>query len=333
MAGCLAPGQETLRIAFLVSDDSLMGAQAPMRLASAIENATGRPTRIYLVPEASLLLEAVAAGQADAAYVSAASAWYAWTWLDMDVPVITLTVDGRTASMASAWVRQDSPYQSMEDLRGARSCHAGSATLEGALLPMGWLIERGLVAPRSAADDDQRLPALFEAYFSGGVRMPTDRTDPYGEPRGALRCLSEGAGDVAFARDTTPAVHCAPAGVRPPTWCLSGYREIQVFGHIPGRMFVVSDGISTGKREDLVRGFIAVNATEEGRQLLALALQSPGVVPVDSAAVPLGDLAARLSLVPGLDCQPCAMALVANEVDEGEEGRPHDEWREYAPDG
>jgi len=299
LSGCTAESDPVLRLAFTQPDDALEPAKHPERLAEAIEAATGRQTELYLVENTELALQAVESGQADAAFVDAGAGWFAWKRFGLEAVASSLESDGRPNYVASAWVLASSSYESMEDLRGADSCHTGLMKSAGTFMPLGWLVRNGLVEP-VGPDEVTSIEPTLDAFF-GTVRIPPSDSDPYGNYKGALRCLSEGKGAVAFGKDTTPTTFCRADAPDRPEWCLppGQYRELQQFGRVPGHPVMVGD-IPTAKRDDLVRGLTGLSGTPEGQAVLQGVLGTKGVVAVDSSEAHLGDYAENIQHVPGM---------------------------------
>lgn len=300
LAGCTADDDPVLRLAFTQPDDALEPAKHPQRLADAIENATGRETQLYFVGSTELALQAVDAGQADAAFVDAAAGWFAWKRFGLEAAAAQLESDGRTYYVASAWVRNDSAYAYIDDLRGEDSCHTGLLKSAGTFMPLGWLMGQELVT-RVGPDEIASIQPTLDAYF-GTVHMPPSDSDPYGNYAGALRCLSEGKGDVAFGKDTTPATFCGPSVANRASWCLNvtEYREIERFGRVPSHPVMVGD-LPDDKRDDLVDGLLEVSASEEGKAILSSVLGTKGVARVESTEGHLGDYAENIQHVPGFN--------------------------------
>lgn len=298
LAGCLDP-DPVLRLAFTQPDDALEPAKRPERLAEALKAATGRETEVYFVQDTELALQAVQSRQADAAFVDAAAGWFAWKRLGLQAVAAHLEGDGRPHYVASAWVLANSSYQSMADLRGKDSCHTGLLKSAGTFMPLGWLVREGLVE-RVGPDEVGSIAPTLDAFF-GTARIPPSDSDPYGNYQGALRCLSEGRGAVAFGKDTTPATFCGPKAANRPSWCLdlAAYREVQQFGRVPSHPVMAGD-LPADKRRDLVDGLVALSETDAGRSVLAAILGTKGVVPVDSAEAHLGEYARNLEHVPGM---------------------------------
>lgn len=296
LAGCTSEPDQVLRLAFAQPDDSLEPAKHPEPLAAAIEEATGRQTRLYLVENTELALQAVSAGQADAAFVDGAAGWFAWQRFGLEVAAASLESDGRPYYVASAWVLNSSSYQTPEDLRAADSCHTGLLKSAGTFMPLGWLIGNGHVS-RVGPDEVTSIVPTLDAFF-GTVTMPASDAETYGNYANALRCLSDGTGDVAFGKDTTPASFC---GAAPQTWCLpsNDYRKLTEFGRVPSHPVMVGD-MADAKRTDLLDGLVALSSTTEGSQLLQQVLGTKGIVAVDSTEAHLGEFADAVEHVPGM---------------------------------
>ncbi|KAJ9587804.1 hypothetical protein L9F63_018761, partial [Diploptera punctata] len=137
---------------------------------------------------------------------------------------------------AVAVVKKNSTYNSIEDLRGAKSCHTGYGRTAGWNVPLYTLLNKGLVSKNSCP-----YTSALATYFSGGSCVPgaqqpeynptsqnpdslcsicagnldaKDNNNPewkctasnnesYYGYTGAFRCLAGGEGDVAFVKHTT----------------------------------------------------------------------------------------------------------------------------------
>lgn len=300
LAGCTAQDDPVLRLAFTQPDDALEPAKHPQRLADAIQNATGRTTTIHLVQSTELALQAVASGQADAAFVDGAAGWFAWKRFGLEAAAASLESDGRTYYVASAWVLEGSPYKSMADLRGQDSCHTGLLKSAGTFMPLGWLIKEGL-AQRVGPDELSSIVPTLDSYF-GNVSMPGSDADTYGNYQGALRCLSDGTGDVAFGKDTTPASFCSPNTKDRAAWCkdLSAYRKVQEFGRVPSHPVMVGN-IPEAKKADLVKALVDLSGNDAGKALLKGIVGGNGFVAVESSQAHLAEYADVVQHVPGMN--------------------------------
>jgi ABC-type phosphate/phosphonate transport system substrate-binding protein len=291
LAGC-AGTDNTLRLAFVTTDDDASSSKDPTKLARFIEDETGRKTTLVWVADTSAVFSAMQAGQADAAFVDGAAGWFAWKRFGFEAVAADQNSDGRTHYVAAAWVRADSPYQSMADLKGQRSCHTGLLKSAGMFMPLGWLIGNGLVQVQGDPNDLASIRPTVASYFDDPVIPETGA--PYSGYDGALQCLSEGVGEVAFVKDTTPASYCSSS---PRTWCIpDGYRQLQAFGEVPSHPVMVRD-MDAAKKADLVNGLMALN--ERGTDLLKEVLETPGITQVTSESH-LGPYGRTIENVPGI---------------------------------
>lgn len=134
---------------------------------------------------------------------------------------------------AVAVVKKNSPYNSLADLKGTKSCHTGYGRTAGYNAPLYTLIKAGLIDKNNCP----HAKALSE-YFSGGSCLPGatnpklqlsegvseklcslcagnadtndkktkcnfDQSESFSGYTGAFRCLVQGGGDVAFVKHVT----------------------------------------------------------------------------------------------------------------------------------
>ncbi|KAJ8942969.1 hypothetical protein NQ318_016744 [Aromia moschata] len=134
---------------------------------------------------------------------------------------------------AVAVVKKDSPFQSLADLKGKKSCHTGIGRTAGYNAPLYQLLKQNLIKKTECP-----YPKALAEYFSGGNCLPGvkdprfglneqttgklcslcagdlekkdpsakcnfDSTESYSGYTGAFRCLVEGGGDVAFVKHVT----------------------------------------------------------------------------------------------------------------------------------
>lgn len=290
LSGCT--GDDTLRIAFVAKDTATAPHEDLDRLAAFIESETGRDTEVQFFTSSTAALEAVRFGQADVASVDGAAAWLAWTQNDLQAIASETRGDGRTHYMAAAWVRADSDIQSVEDFEGRTSCHTGPTKSAGMMMPMSYLIREDLL-DASGYTDVSQLPDMARAFFDEPVIGGA-----YGDYIGALRCLSEGVGDIAFVRDTTPADYC---GSDPEDWCLSldDYRMVIEFGAVPEHPFMVGPDLPADVRDDLQAALLALNDGDEGRDILDKTFGTGGIQAVTTEGH-LGGYGDLIQHIPGI---------------------------------
>lgn len=263
LAGCTS--DDSIRIAFVAKDTATAPHEGLDALEAYLEDATGRDTTVTFFTSHSAALAALDAGQADVASVDGAAAWLAWKTLGLEAIGSEVRGDGRTHYIASAWVRNDSAITTVDDLAGANSCHTGPTKSAGMFMPMSYLVREGKIDASAYADDISQVQEMAKDYF--GVATIGGAYEGY---EGGLRCLSDGTGDVAFIRDTTPADYCAPENVGDRDWCLEldDYRELVQFGPVPEHPFMVSPHQDAGTIALIANALFAMDETPEGQAIL-----------------------------------------------------------------
>lgn len=295
LAGCSGP-DETIRIAFVGKDTALEPHAHPDRLAAWMEQETGREAAANFFTSSTAALAAISAGQADVASVDGAAGWLAWKQLGLEAIASEVRSDGRTHYMASAWVHADSPIQTVEDLRGTTSCHTGATKSAGMFMPMGYLVREGFIDASSYPDDISQVQQMARDFFDEPVIGGA-----YGGYDGALRCLSDGVGDVAFIRDTTPADYCTPGAAQ--SWCLdlADYRELVQFGPVPEHPIMVGPHVDAATRQAILEAFLALNDSAEGQAILSEVFGTNGIAAVASSQAHLAGYGELISVLPGIE--------------------------------
>lgn len=291
-SGCFAEG-DTIEIAFVAKDNATRPHEDLDRLAAFMEDETGRPVEVSFFTSSTAALQAVAAGQADVASVDGAAGWLAWQNLGLEAVASEIRSDGRTFYNAAAWVRADSDIQSVDDFEGRTSCHTGATKSAGMFMPMGYLAREGHIDASQYPDDVSQVQEMAKDFFDQPVIGGA-----YGGYNGALQCLSEGVGDIAFIRDSTPEDYCAD---EPEPWCLGldQYRMVLTFGQVPEHPFMVSPDLDSGTRQAIVDGLLALNDSEEGRDILDATFETGGIEAV-STEEHLGSYGSLIGQLPGI---------------------------------
>ena len=157
-----------------------------------------------------------------------------------------MCIRDRTYYNAHAWVRADSEMAAahLDDdpstdpfalLEGKTSCHTGWLKSAGMLLPMGYMIGHGYANVIGDPNDIETLRNTIYSFFNEDASIPDSGTPYYGYS-GAVKCLSDGTGDVAFAKDSTVDSYCAnDVEEDNEEWCLERdqYVALPAFGKAP----------------------------------------------------------------------------------------------------
>ena len=313
LSGCLGDGDDdVLRIAFSIKDDYASFDENPQKLADYLSDATGRQVEIYAITSDSLALEALRFGGADMAFLDGGAAWMGWQQYGLEAMAASLNSDGRPSYSAHAWVLNDSEAgqaatdnddttDPFETLAGSITCHTGWLKSAGMLIPMGYFIGEGYAEVVGDEEDIESLRSTIFNHFSPDAVIPESGTLYYGYG-GALRCLSEGEGAVAFAKDSSLETYCPEDGERA-TWCLdpSRYVALPAFGQAPSHLLMYQpNSVDDGTRDLIVEALLALNTTEDGQSILDNVLNTPGIVKVTTADH-LGSYGSLIEHVPGIN--------------------------------
>jgi melanoma-associated antigen p97 len=176
-------------------------------------------------------IQKVTNGQAELISFGAADVYTAFN--DGLVPIVVEKYEGELAAgteyYSVAVVKKEfcSGNPTLADLKGKRSCHTGYRKTAGWVMPVGALVSAGMpvvgqsgfqndaasvasffastCAPRVTADGPADGGGKMEALCSG-CDGDCSESDPYYDYAGSLKCLTEGAGDVAFTKQDTVTV-------------------------------------------------------------------------------------------------------------------------------
>ncbi len=183
------------------------------------------------------VVEALRFGHADAAFMSAWPAALAQKHAGAEVALaeireVTIGEEKQEAPYYfSYWVvRKDSPYQTLDDLRGKRAAFPSQLSTSGYVAPMAKMTELGFI---SVADGKEADPKDFfsEVRFAGGYAQ-------------AWESLKAGQVDVSVIAGDVPEDLYRDV--------LGSTRVIEQQGPIPSHAFVVRKDLDEGVRSDLV---------------------------------------------------------------------------------
>ena len=318
LSGCMGgenqeETQGSLVIAFEVQADYENIDENPQILADYLSEKMNYDVTLYSVSSEGAMIEALRFGNADIAIMDGGSAWVGWQQYGLGVLGADQKSDGRTYYEAHAWVRADSEMADahLDDnrytdpfslLSGKTSCHTGWLKSAGMLLPMGYLIGNEYADVIGDTDDISSLRDTIYNFFSENSSIPDSGTPYYGYS-GALKCLSEGAGDVAFAKDSTVDSYCNnedPAENE--EWCLEmdEYVALPAFGRSPSHPVMYNPEIMDNSTlELLTESLVGMSGNSEGALILENVLNTGAIVETN-AQDHLGSYSTMLSNIPGI---------------------------------
>ena len=251
VSGCIGNESEegslgTLVIAYEIKDNLDNLDSNPQLFAEYLSEKLNYDVSLFSVDSEGAMVEALRFGNADIALMDAGAAWVGWQQYGLEVLAADLNVDGRTYYNANAWVKSDSEVASahLDDnpytdpfslLSGKTSCHTGWLKSVGMLLPMGYLIGLGYANIIGDPNDVEAIRNTIHGFFDPNSSIPETGTPYYGYS-GALKCLSEGKGDVAFLEENSVEILCNNEfSSLNQEWCLDieEYIALPAFGKSP----------------------------------------------------------------------------------------------------
>ncbi|MDC0962927.1 PhnD/SsuA/transferrin family substrate-binding protein, partial [Euryarchaeota archaeon] len=268
---------------------------------------------LYSVDSEGAMIEALRFGNADIGIMDGGAAWVGWQQYDLGALGADQKSDGRTYYNAHAWVRADSEMASahLDDdpytdpfalLSGKTSCHTGWLKSAGMLLPMGFLIGHGYANVVGDPNDVETIRNTIFEYFNENASIP-DAGTPYYGYEGAIKCLSDGTGDVAFAKDNTVDSYCNNEVLQENSdWCLSRdqYVALPAFGKSPSHPVMYNPELMDSNLADLITEvLVEMSADSEASSILNNVLNTPGIV-ATNAEDHLSSYSSLISNIPGI---------------------------------
>ena len=304
---------EPLVIAYEVRDDYTNVDENPQALADYLAEKLNYDVSLYNVDSEGAMIEALRFGNADIAIMDGGAAWVGWQQYDLQVLAADQKSDGRAFYNAHAWVRADSEMaaaatdnDSFTDpfalLSGKTSCHTGWLKSAGMLLPMGYLIGHGYANVVGDPNDVETLRNTIHGFFNENASIPDSGTPYYGYS-GAVKCLSEGVGDVAFAKDSTVDSYCgSDNATENEAWCLARdqYVALPAFGQAPSHPVMYNPALMDTAKANAVRdALVGMSSDSAASSVLDGVLNTPGLISTTTEDH-LGSYSASIGNIPGI---------------------------------
>ena len=318
VSGCIGNESEegslgTLVIAYEIKDNLDNIDSNPLLFAEYLSEKLNYDVSLFSVDSEGAMVEALRFGNADIALMDAGAAWVGWQQYGLEVLAADLNVDGRTYYNANAWVKSDSDVASahLDDnpytdpfslLSGKTSCHTGWLKSVGMLLPMGYLIGLGYANIIGDPNDVETIRNTIHGFFDSNSSIPETGTPYYGYS-GALKCLSEGKGDVAFLEENSVEILCNnDISSLNQEWCLDieEYVALPAFGKSPSHPVMYNpnylDSEITSKVTNVL---VEMSSDSEASNILENILNTPGFIATNTS-VHLGSYSSLISNIPGI---------------------------------
>ena len=318
LSGCIGNDSEddslgTLVIAYEIKDNLDNLDSNPQLFAEYLSEKLNYDVSLFSVDSEGAMVEALRFGNADIALMDAGAAWVGWQQYGLEVLAADLNVDGRTYYNANAWVKSDSEVASahLDDnpytdpfslLSGKASCHTGWLKSVGMLLPMGYLIGLGYANIIGDPNDVEAIRNTIHGFFDTNSSIPETGTPYYGYS-GALKCLSEGKGDVAFLEENSVEIICNNEfSSLNQEWCLDieEYIALPAFGKSPSHPVMYNpnylDSEITSKVTNVL---VEMSSDPEASNILENILNTPGFIATNTS-VHLGSYSSLISNIPGI---------------------------------
>ena len=318
LSGCIGNDSEddslgTLVIAYEIKDNLDNLDSNPQLFAEYLSEKLNYDVSLFSVDSEGAMVEALRFGNADIALMDAGAAWVGWQQYGLEVLAADLNVDGRTYYNANAWVKSDSEVASahLDDnpytdpfslLSGKTSCHTGWLKSVGMLLPMGYLIGLGYANIIGDPNDVEAIRNTIHGFFDFNSSIPETGTPYYGYS-GALKCLSEGKGDVAFLEENSVEILCNNEfSSLNQEWCLDieEYIALPAFGKSPSHPVMYNpnylDSEITSKVTNVL---VEMSSDPEASNILENILNTPGFIATNTS-VHLGSYSSLISNIPGI---------------------------------
>ena len=301
-----------LSIAYLVGQNSFGPVGEPARLAELLSEDTIFDVTVYPVQSEEAMIESLRFGHVDLAIMDAASSWMGWKGYGLQTLMADEGNYGRTYYNSNAWVRNDSQIASyhldnnpLTDpftlFEGLRACHTGWFDSVGMLLPMGFLLGLGYANVAGNPNDIESLLFTIREYFDESLVIPEPGSKYYGYS-GALRCLSDGTGDIAFVQDTTHDEFCSEEDHDGNSWCLprENYTMLPSFGRSPSNSLKYNpEYLGADQAKEISDELERLSDISGMDDLLSSIFGAPDLTPVTSEDH-LGGYSTLVNNIPGL---------------------------------
>lgn len=211
------------------------------RLSDWLGRRLGRPVEVVVPLSSAVILEGLAGGTIDVAWLSSTDMWIARKKGAAAV-LLAGEIDGKT-SYESWWIcLKEKPYGSVADLAGKPIAFASRTSTSGFLVPVSDLVDRGALA---AAADPETFFGRGNAFYGTGYVSAVERVLS-GEAEAAAVSSYVLAGDKHLSSEQRARL-----------------RKLQSQGPVPTHVLAVRAGLPAAERDALRAAFLSMSAPAE----------------------------------------------------------------------
>ncbi len=251
------------------------------RLGEFLSERIGKQVRVVVPSTYEPLIEGLRFGHVHAAFLDGGPAWIAHRRSGAKV-ILAEVKDGGTFYWAEAFVRNDAPLQRIEDALGKRIAFTSRTGSSGFLMPIGSMIDAGLITPRGSelVDLENALSSSFASTVEAGGYQQ------------ALVAVIEGRADVAFGAHDAPQRFLTESD-------RTRIRALHRFGRIPSHSIVVAGNLHADLAARVREALLELNQPQH-IQILKDIYGVDGVQPATTEAH-LGEFGRALTQLPGME--------------------------------
>ena len=228
----------------------------------------------YEINSEGEIIESLKLGTIDLAILdSPSAAWIAWKEFELVAMAAMQGMDERTHYNTAAYVKMDSNIASayLDDdldtnpyslLEGKISCHSEKMSLAGMVLPVGYLIDEEYIKNINNSKNIEDLNDIILNFFDQNSSIPEKGESYYGN-LGALKCLSDDFGDIAFVEEGYLESYCENEDEGDNLdWCLnsSEYVALPFDIKIPTSTVIYNpENLDVQSRTAILNAFMSLN--------------------------------------------------------------------------
>jgi phosphonate transport system substrate-binding protein len=240
---------DTLSIGLIPSEQTSTISSEANELSSFLTEELGLPSETYMATSYESIIEGVHSGSIQVAFMDAGPAWIAYNRGSADV-VFAEVHKGETNYTAAVFVQKGSKLSDLPDLIGTRIAFTSLTGSSGFILPIGSMIEQGLITPESndLVGVESALKKAFKQHtFAGGygtalTLLATDKVDV-------------ATGSVRFFNER------ADSNIK------SNVKIMKEIGKVPNHVIVLSNSLDESSKLEIIEAFFKLNEPDNAHIL------------------------------------------------------------------